>query len=60
VFRSLDSLVGAEEFAAGMQVYYNYLRSHQGIGGLTPAQLANIPINLSGNRWETMIGQSVK
>ena len=39
-----------------MQTYYNYIRPHQGIGGLTPAQMANIPINLMGNRWETMIG----
>jgi len=60
VMRSLDSSVGAEEFVAGMQTYYNYIRPHQGIGGLTPAQLANIPISLSGNRWETMIGLSVK
>jgi transposase-like protein/DNA-directed RNA polymerase subunit M/transcription elongation factor TFIIS len=56
VVRSFDSGIGAEEFAAGMQTYYNYIRPHQGIGGLVPAQLANIPINLTGNRWETMIG----
>jgi transposase-like protein len=60
VMRSLDSGVGAEEFAAGMQTYYNYIRPHQGIGGMVPAQLANIPINLTGNRWETMIGLAVK
>jgi hypothetical protein len=54
--RSFDNPVGAEEFAAGMQTYYNYIRPHQGIGGLIPAQMANIPINLLGNRWETMIG----
>ena len=60
VFRSLDSSVGAQEFVAGMQTYYNYIRPHQGIGGLTPAQMANIPINLMGNRWETMIGLAVK
>ena len=60
VVRSFDSAIGAEAFAAGMQTYYNYIRPHQGIGGLTPAQLANIPINLTGNRWETMIGLSVK
>jgi transposase-like protein len=59
VFRSLDSSVGAQEFVAGMQIYYNYIRPHQGIGGLTPAQTANIPINLMGNRWETMIGLAV-
>ena len=60
VMRSLDSAIGAEEFATGMQTYYNYIRPHQGIGGMVPAQLANIPINLTGNRWETMIGLAVK
>jgi len=59
VFRSLDSSVGAEEFATGMATYYNYIRPHQGINGMTPAQMANIPINLMGNRWETMIGLAV-
>ncbi len=59
VMRSLDSSFGAEEFVAGMQTYYNYIRPHQGIGGLTPAQMANIPINLMGNRWETMIGLAI-
>jgi transposase-like protein/DNA-directed RNA polymerase subunit M/transcription elongation factor TFIIS len=56
VIRSFDNPIGAQEFAAGMQTYYNYIRPHQGIGGMVPAQLANIPINLTGNRWETMIG----
>jgi transposase-like protein len=56
VFRSLDSELSAEDFAAGMQTYYNYIRPHQGIGGLTPAQLAGIPLDLTGNRWMTMIG----
>ncbi|MGB7787291.1 IS6 family transposase [Methanoregula sp.] len=56
VMRSFDSALGAEDFAAGMQTYYNYIRPHQGINGMTPAQMANIPINLMGNRWETMIG----
>jgi transposase-like protein len=60
VLRSLDSDIGAQEFVTGMQVYYNYIRPHQGIGGLTPAQMANIPIDLMGNRWERMIGLAVK
>jgi hypothetical protein len=47
------------EFTAGMQMYYNYIRPHMGITGLTPAQMAKIPINLMGNRWETMIGLAV-
>lgn len=56
VMRSLDSTASASEFVAGLQTYYNYIRPHQGIGGLTPAQMANIPVNLTKNRWEMMIG----
>jgi transposase-like protein len=56
VVRSFDSELSASDFVAGMQTYYNYIRPHQGIDGLTPAQMANIPINLMGNRWVTMIG----
>ena len=58
--RSLDSAFGAQEFVAGMQVFYNYLRPHQGIGGMTPAQMAKIPVDLTGNRWEKMIELSIK
>ena len=60
VMRSLDSSCTAADMMAGFQTYYNYIRSHQGIGGLTPAQMAGIPIDLTGNRWETMIGLAVK
>lgn len=60
VMRSLNSSSTAAEMMTGFQTYYNYIRSHQGIGGLTPAQMARIPINLTGNRWETMIGLAVQ
>jgi transposase-like protein len=60
VMRSLDTSVTAKEFLAGLQTYYNYIRPHQGIGGLTPAQMANIPINLMGNKWGTMIGLAAR
>jgi hypothetical protein len=43
------------EFATGMQTYYNYIRPHQVIGGLTPAEIAGIQIDLTGNRWTIMI-----
>lgn len=59
VMRSLDSSPTAFEFVAGLQTYYNYIRPHQGIGGLTPAQMAMIPIDLTGNRWKTMIELAV-
>jgi hypothetical protein len=38
------------EFTAGILTYYNYIRTHQGIGGLSPAQMAGIEIDLTENR----------
>lgn len=55
VMRSLSTTEGANEFGDAMRVYYNYIRPHQALGGLTPSQKANIPINLEGNRWLKMI-----
>jgi transposase-like protein len=55
VMRSLPDQVSAAEFCAGMQTYYNYIRPHQGIGGLIPAQVAGIPLDFTGNRWMRMI-----
>jgi transposase-like protein len=60
VMRSLDDQKGAAEFAKGMQVYYNYIRPHQGIEGQTPAEKAKIPIDFKGNRWMTMIELAAK
>jgi len=60
VVRSFNSDIGASEFCDGMRVYYNYIRPHQAIGGLTPAQMAAIPINLLGNRWVKMIELATK
>lgn len=37
------------------RIFYIFIRSHQALGGLTPAQMASIPINLDGNRWLKMI-----
>jgi transposase-like protein len=55
VMRSLSGTPGAEDFTQAMQTYYNYIRPHQGIKGKTPAEMAHIPIDFSGNRWQTMI-----
>lgn len=60
IVRSFDSDIGAGEFCDGMRVYYNYIRPHLGIGGLTPAQMVMIPLDLTGNRWEKMIGLAIK
>ena len=58
IVRSFDSGLGAADFEAGMQMYYNYIRPHQGIGGMVPAQMANVPLDFTDNRWMTMIGMA--
>lgn len=55
VIRSFSTKLGAEDYAEAMRIYYNYIRPHQGIDGMTPAQMTGVPIDLSGNRWQTMI-----
>jgi len=57
--RGLSKNDGAGDFAEAMRIYYNYLRPHQALDGLTPSQVAGIPINLDGNRWLTMIELAV-
>ena len=53
--RSISTDMGADAYVKGMQTYYSYIRPHQGIGGLTPSQMAHMPIDLDGNRWLKMI-----
>jgi transposase-like protein len=55
VMRGLPDSENAEEFLEGLRVYYNYIRPHQSLNGLTPSEVANIPVDLSGNRWLKMI-----
>jgi len=50
IMRGLSKNNGIDDFAKVMRIYYNYLRPHQALGGLTLAQMAGIPINLDRNR----------
>lgn len=47
-------------FIRGHQVYYNYIRPHESLYGLTPAEVANIDLNLSDRKWENLLMQSIK
>ncbi len=60
VLRSFDIPEGVIEFCYGMRTYYNFIREHQGTDGLIPAQMAGVPIDLMGNRWQKMIELLVK
>lgn len=43
----------------GYQLYHNYFREHEGIGGKTPAEAANIKIE-GRNKWITVIQNASK
>jgi transposase-like protein/DNA-directed RNA polymerase subunit M/transcription elongation factor TFIIS len=39
----------------GQRIYYNHIRPHQGLSGKTPAQVAGLNLELTGNKWESLI-----
>jgi len=43
----------------GFDIYYNYIRPHQALNGKTPAEKANINLELGGNRWMELIKKSL-
>ena len=47
-------------FFKGHQLYYNFIRPHQGLNNYTPAHFANIYLNLSEKKWENLLMQSLK
>lgn len=52
VMRGFDSMETAQTILDGDRFYYNYIREHQGLNGMTPAQVANIdPVTFEDNPW---------
>ena len=47
-------------FVKGHQLYYNFIRPHQGLNGYTPAHFANIYLSLGENKWENLFNQAMK
>ena len=54
-FRCFDNLKTSKEFFDFYEVYYNFIRKHMTLNGKTPAQAANIKLNLSRNRLLSLI-----
>lgn len=42
------------------QRIYNFIRGHQALGGKTPAEMANIDLNLEGNRRLSTIRKQIR
>jgi len=58
VMRGLDRDGSAQKFAEADRLYYNFIRPHMALNGKTPAEVANINLQLGQNRWESLIRQS--
>jgi putative transposase len=55
VFRGFDNPQSAEKFFDFYRVYYNFIRKHMSLCDQTPAQIAQIQLNLNRNRFLSMI-----
>jgi len=55
VMRSLKHEKSGQELLNAYRVWYNYVRPHMGLGGLTPAQAAEIPLDLGHNKMLNLI-----
>jgi transposase InsO family protein len=53
--RSLKHEKSGQELLNAYRVWYNYVRPHMGFGGLTPAQAAEIPLELGRNKMLNLI-----
>jgi len=49
------SLESAKAITKGFEIYYNFIRKHQGIDRKTPSELAIPELDLSTNRWLSLI-----
>jgi len=47
-------------FIRGHQVYYNFIRPHGSLYGLTPAEVANVNLNLGNKKWENLLHKAIR
>ena len=55
VMRGFKTEESAQQILEGFRAYYNFIRKHQSLKGKALAEMANIDLNLEGNRWMTLI-----
>ena len=55
VMRAFKQEESAQKILDGFRAYYNFIRPHQALQGKTPAEKANLLLNLKGNKWLEMI-----
>ena len=55
VMRGLKTERTANTIIGGFNNYYNFIRPHMALNGLTPSQVANLDLNLDRNRWLSLV-----
>ena len=56
---NVDSRMNILLLSGGHQVYYNFIRPHMSLSGCTPAEIANVNLNLGKRKWEKLLSQSM-
>lgn len=56
--RGFDNIETAEIMTSAYRNYYNFIKPHSSIGGLTPALKAKIGVDLEGNKWMALLKKS--
>ena len=56
--RGLGNDESAQNFAELLKINHNFVKPHQGLDGKTPAQAANIDLNLGNDKYLNLIKQS--
>ena len=60
VMRSLKHQESAQDLLRAYRVWYNYVRPHTALGGLTPAQAAEVPLQLGTNKTLSLIRKATR
>jgi transposase-like protein len=58
--RGLGNDESAQRFADNYRTYHNFVRSHQGLDGKTPAEASGIDLSLGDNKIKDLIEQSTQ
>ena len=57
--RGFGNCDSAEIMTNAFRNYYNFIKPHNSLGGLTPAQMAGIGVEDSNNKWEELLKRSL-
>lgn len=57
--RGFGNVETAEIMTSAFRNYYNFIKPHNSIGGLTPAKMAGIGVENSENKWEELLKRAL-